>query len=71
MVKVYPCHIQSVERYVKLVTEACQFVCGHMNRDGFIRSTIESRVNMPVFETKANFPCSVRFLSIIDIGLNI
>lgn len=30
-----PCHTQSVERIVKLVTESCTKVCGEENRDSF------------------------------------
>ena len=33
----YPCHTQSVERGVKLVSEASQAVNGQAQRDGFIR----------------------------------
>ena len=51
----YPCHTQAVERCVKLVTEAAGKVCGHHNRDGYIRATLKSRAMMPIFETKQNF----------------
>jgi hypothetical protein len=33
----HPCHNQSVERHVKLVTEASSQVVGFERRDGFIR----------------------------------
>lgn len=49
----YPCHTQSVERHVKLVTEASQAVCGPEKRDGFIRARLESRSKMPKLDTKA------------------
>lgn len=39
----FPCHTQTVERCVKLVTEASQSVCGTEARDGYIRSTLLSR----------------------------
>lgn len=53
--KEYPCHSQSVERAIKLVTSASSMVCGNERRDGVIRSTLESRKNMPTFETKKDF----------------
>ena len=48
----FPCHTQSVERHVKLVTEAAAAVCRPEARDGFIRSKIKARGIMPKFETK-------------------
>ncbi|KAI4458007.1 ubiquitin-conjugating enzyme e2 [Holotrichia oblita] len=38
----FPSHTQSVERCVKLVTEATEKVCGHENRGGYIRATLKS-----------------------------
>jgi len=51
----YPCHTQSVERCVKLVTQAASAVCGAKNRDGFILARLQSRALMPVFEKKSDF----------------
>jgi hypothetical protein len=51
----FPCHNQAVERCVKLVTDASNSVCGQEQRDGFIRSTLQSRKILPVFNTKADF----------------
>lgn len=51
----YPCHTQSVERLVKLVTEASAKVYGYKNRDGYIRNTLKSRKIMPAFESKKDF----------------
>ncbi|GBM60904.1 hypothetical protein AVEN_235165-1 [Araneus ventricosus] len=51
----FPCHIQSVERCVKLVSEAANTVCGSRNRDGFIRKTIASWAIMPSFQHKAGY----------------
>lgn len=51
----FPCHTQSVERHVKLVTEAAKTVCGQKSRDGFIRARIASRQLMPTFESKRDF----------------
>lgn len=51
----YPCHTQAVERHVKLVTKASLSVCGQKSRDGLIRSCLESRNLMPVFNTKAQY----------------
>ncbi|KAK0055677.1 hypothetical protein Bpfe_014952 [Biomphalaria pfeifferi] len=49
----YPCHTQSVERHIKLVTEASQVVCGLEKRHGFIKARLESRLKMPKLDTKA------------------
>ncbi|GBM07635.1 hypothetical protein AVEN_228139-1 [Araneus ventricosus] len=43
----YPCPTHSVERCVKLVTEASAAVCDAIRRDGFIRVRLESRQLMP------------------------
>jgi hypothetical protein len=51
----FPCHTQAVERCVKVVTEASAAVCGQTSRDGFIRSRLESRRIMPIFNTKAEY----------------
>ncbi|GBM43353.1 hypothetical protein AVEN_166097-1 [Araneus ventricosus] len=48
-------HTQSVERYVKLVTEAASTVCGSHSRDGFIINTMASRAIMPSFDHKAEY----------------
>lgn len=53
-----PCHTQAVERGVKLVTESSLAVCGEKNRDGWIRTTIESRKKMPKFTTKSEYVVS-------------
>ncbi|CAH0383699.1 unnamed protein product [Bemisia tabaci] len=51
----YPCHTQSVERCVKIVTEASALVCGGEERDGLIRSKLKARLLMPAFEPKSQF----------------
>jgi hypothetical protein len=38
-----PSHTQSVERTIKLVTEASEAVCGYERRHGFIKTTIVQR----------------------------
>ena len=43
------CHTQSVERCVKLVTEASIKVSDDLRRDGFIRTVFQSRELMPTF----------------------
>ncbi|KAJ8962822.1 hypothetical protein NQ318_001222 [Aromia moschata] len=57
-----PCHTQAIERTVKLVTEAAFKVCGPEKRDGFIRTTLQSRQRMPSFETKKDFLRILRIL---------
>ena len=54
-IKDFPCHIQAVERCIKLVTEASSAVCGEHKRDGFIRARILSRQQMPHFDTRKQF----------------
>ena len=54
----YPNHTQSVERGVKIVTEASGVVYGFESRDGFIRARIASRCLMPKFDTKVQFSCN-------------
>lgn len=51
----FPCHTQSVERFVKLVTEVSVSVCGENKRDGLVRTRTESRKSMPSFETKCEY----------------
>jgi hypothetical protein len=51
----FPCHTQSVERHVKLVTEAAGAVCGEQRRDGFIRAKLLSRKIMSKFSSKQNW----------------
>ena len=50
-----PCHTQSVERHIKLVTEASSQVCGHHNREGFIKVTLNSRKKITSFKLKRHF----------------
>lgn len=50
-----PCHTQSVERCIKLVTESSKKVCGDKNRDGLIRTTLASRASMKSFENKSEY----------------
>ena len=49
----FSCHMQSVERIVKLVTESCTKVRGEENRNGFIRTTLLSMSTMPSFDYKS------------------
>ena len=51
----YPCHTQSVERCIKIITDASNTVYGFEARDGFIKSCIAHRQIMPKFNTKKNF----------------
>jgi len=50
----FPCHTQATERHIRLVTEASAAVCTEQ-RDGFIRSGIESRKKMKTFDNKAQY----------------
>ena len=49
----YPCHTQTVERHIKLVTEASVYVGCSESRDGFIRARLGSRWSkMPKFDKR-------------------
>lgn len=56
-----PVHTQSVERCVKLVTEASNSVCGEKARDGWISNVLSSRNIMQKFNTKSDFSFSADF----------
>ena len=49
------CHTQSVERHIKLVTEASSLVCNHESRKGLIRNKLSSRATMPCFNAKSQY----------------
>ena len=51
----FPCHTQSVERHVKMVTEAASSVCGDLRRDGYIRAKLLSRKYIPHFGSKKDW----------------
>lgn len=51
----YANNTQSVERCIKLVTDAAKAVCGNEARDGFITARVASRTRMPIFDTKEQF----------------
>ena len=51
----HPCHNQTVEQHVKLVTEASAQVPGFQRREGIIRQKIKSRSLMTKFDTKMQF----------------
>lgn len=51
----FPCHTQSVERTIKLVTEASESVYGFKTRDNLIRAKLKSRQNVPSFSSKKDY----------------
>jgi len=51
----FPSHTQSVERCVKLITEAASYVCGPENRDKPIRSKLLARVINPKVQNKSQY----------------
>jgi hypothetical protein len=51
----FPCHSQSVERHVKLVTEAAAAVRGENQRDGYIRVRLLSRKAIPTYSSKQDW----------------
>ena len=46
----YPCHIQTVERTIQLVTKASSSATGEEARHGLNLSTLTLREKMPAFE---------------------
>ena len=54
-IKPYKVHTQSVERAVKLVTQASISVYGPEARDGFVKATVLSRRIMPKLNSKKDF----------------
>ena len=62
----FSCHIQVVERVVKMIKEVSKVFCGQKSRDGFIRSQITSRQLMPKLETKRDYTyllCNFKILN--------
>ena len=55
----FPLHSTSVERAVKLVTEAASQVYGEKKRHERILSVLEARKVMPSFESKAHFKLNI------------
>lgn len=53
-----PCHTQSVERCVKIVTEASESVTDDEKRLGWILNTLSSRNIMSTFKSKKDFSVS-------------
>lgn len=51
----FPCHTQSVERCVKLTTEAAGSVAGQVAREGYIACKQNYRQIMPKFNSKKDF----------------
>ena len=54
----FPCHSQSVERAVKLVTEAAFKVCGADRRHNHIVSVLASRKARKPFKSKKHYKYS-------------
>ena len=54
-IKPYKVHTQSVERAVKLVTQASLSVFGPEARDGYVKATVLSRRIMPKLNSKKDF----------------
>ena len=59
-----PCHIQSVERNIKLVSKASTLVCDGASREGLIRNKLSSRATMPCFNTKSQYKHSNKSFTI-------
>lgn len=52
----FPSHTQAVERHVRVVTEASKAVYGADSRVGYIRAKLQSRQEMPKFNSKKDYP---------------
>ncbi|GBM87991.1 hypothetical protein AVEN_139909-1 [Araneus ventricosus] len=51
----FPCHTQSVERCVKLISEAAMKVCDETARDGYIRAKFQRIKELPTFDNKGQY----------------
>ena len=51
----FPCHPQSMERFVKLVIEVCQNACGYENRYALLVSRQAARKGQKRSNTKADY----------------
>ena len=51
----WPNHFESVERGIRVMTEACTELAGYKKRDGYIKQWLSSRRIMPTFRTKKHF----------------
>jgi len=54
----FPCYTQGVERLIRLVSDASAKVFGPEARDGYNRARIESRKELPTYNTKAEYAAS-------------
>ena len=52
---IFPAHSQTVERCVKLVSEASSMVCGEEKRHDFINTKILARQLRPDFSSKGKY----------------
>lgn len=50
-----PCHIQSTERHIQIVSQVAQAVAMKKHREGIIAAKILSRKLRPKFDTKKDF----------------
>ena len=55
MVQNFPCHTQTVERAIKLATEALLSVVGQENRDCMIENELKSRCKMSKLDSKNDY----------------
>ena len=51
----YPCHSQTVERMVKLVTECCSSVYGQENQKEKVIAVLASRQSRKAYDTKKDY----------------
>ena len=55
IMKPFPCHTQSVERFVKEVSVASSCVFGIEKRNGYVHARCEARKLVPKFQRKGDF----------------
>ncbi|GBO26458.1 hypothetical protein AVEN_31997-1 [Araneus ventricosus] len=51
----FPCHTQSVERCVELISEAVMNVCGETARNGYVCAKLQVRNELPTFNNKGQY----------------
>ena len=50
-----PCHTQAVERHIKLVSEASAKAVSAEAKDGIVKTTIRSRIQIPSYCSKKDY----------------
>lgn len=61
-IRAFKDHTHALERCEKFATEASEKLCNANNRDGYVRLTLLSRSQMPMFDNKTQY----KFLHVVE-----